>query len=141
MSDKRVERLKTLTTVDAPDLPEVVLTWLIRQQAQHANMQYARFLAGAKFTEQDVDDILTNAIDSHRHGGSDPMERLILGCTKDELRTVFQVTPAALLGLERADLRPSTPTTDRPAGLPQAERMARSLAHGLGGTANASYGA
>lgn len=74
----RVERLKKLAQVDIPGISDEVFTFLIRQQAQFANIQYARFLAGAKFTEQDVDDILTNSIDTHVHGGSDPMERLML---------------------------------------------------------------
>ncbi|MHB0869359.1 MAG: DUF6282 family protein, partial [Chloroflexota bacterium] len=76
--DDRVERLKTLAQVDIPGISEEIRTFLIRQQAQFANIQYARFLAGTKCTEQDVDDILTNSIDIHVHGGSDPMERLLL---------------------------------------------------------------
>jgi hypothetical protein len=76
--EERVERLKQLTTVDAPGVSDEVFTWLVRQQAQWTNIQYTRFLAGAKFTEQDVDDIITNHIDIHAHGGSDPFERLIL---------------------------------------------------------------
>ena len=78
VAEDRVERLKTLTNVDLPGVSDEIFTWLVRQQAQWANIQYARFLAGAKFTEQDVDDLLTNAIDTHTHGGSDPMERLLL---------------------------------------------------------------
>ena len=73
----RVDRLKKLTRPDA-EISDEVFTWLVRQQAQWANIQYTRFLAGAKFTEQDVDDILTNSLDIHVHGGSDPMERLLL---------------------------------------------------------------
>ncbi len=75
---ERVERLKQLTSVDAPGVTDEIFTWLVRQQAQWANIQYTRFLAGAKFTEQDVDELLANAIDCHAHGGSDPMERLLL---------------------------------------------------------------
>ncbi len=75
---ERVERLKQLTTIDEPGVSDEVVTWMVRQQAQWANIQYARFLAGARFTEQDVDELLTNAIDCHTHGGSDPMERLLL---------------------------------------------------------------
>src|SRR5574341_631115 len=78
VSDERVARLKRLTNVDAEGVTDEVLTWLVRQQATWANIQYARFLAGAKFTEQDVDELLANAIDTHCHGGSDPMERLLL---------------------------------------------------------------
>jgi hypothetical protein len=75
--DDRVERLKKLTRPDA-DVSDEIHTWLVRQQAQVTNIQYTRFLAGAKFTEQDVDDIMTNSMDIHVHGGSDPMERLLL---------------------------------------------------------------
>jgi hypothetical protein len=78
VSEERVQRLKTLTNVDAPGVTDEIVTWLVRQQAQWANIQYTRFLAGAKFTEQDVDELLVNAIDCHTHGGSDPMERLLL---------------------------------------------------------------
>lgn len=78
VSDERVNRLKQLTTVDAEGVTDEIATWLIRQQAEWANIQYTRFLAGAKFTEHDVDGLLANAIDCHTHGGSDPMERLLL---------------------------------------------------------------
>ena len=78
VSDERVERLKKLTSIDAEGVTDEVFTWLVRQQATWANIQYTRFLAGAKFTEQDVDELLVDAIDCHAHGGSDPMERLLL---------------------------------------------------------------
>ncbi|TAN26546.1 MAG: hypothetical protein EPN30_04205 [Actinomycetota bacterium] len=75
--DERVNRLKKLTHPD-DELSDEVETWVARKQVQWANIQYARFLAGAKYTEQDVDDVLTNSIDIHAHGGSDPFERLML---------------------------------------------------------------
>jgi hypothetical protein len=75
---ERVERLKKLTNVDIPGISDEVLEFLIRQQAQWVNIQYARFLTGINFTEADVDELLVNAIDCHAHGGSDPMERLML---------------------------------------------------------------
>lgn len=78
VSDERVARLKQLTTVDAEGVTDEIATWLIRQQAEYANIQYARFLAGAKFTEVDVDELLAHGIDCHTHGGSDPMERLLM---------------------------------------------------------------
>lgn len=77
VTEDRVDRLLKLTTPDA-EMSDEVRRWLVRQQAQWVNIQYTRFLAGAKFTEQDVDDILTNSVDIHVHGGSDPMERLLL---------------------------------------------------------------
>ena len=101
--DDRVERLKQLTRPDA-DVSDEVYTWLVRQQAQWVNIQYTRFLAGAKFTEQDVDDILTNSFDIHAHGGSDPFERILLeddvayDCTDAGMRAiVFKTwyTPSA----------------------------------------------
>ncbi|HUY74098.1 MAG TPA: DUF6282 family protein [Candidatus Dormibacteraeota bacterium] len=75
--DDRVERLKKLTRPDAA-VSDEVHSYLVRLQAQWTNIQYTRFLAGAKYTEQDVDEILTNSIDTHVHGGSDPFERLLL---------------------------------------------------------------
>jgi len=74
----RVERLKGLTRVDDPNVTPEVFDYLIRQQAQAVNIQYARFLAGVQFTEADVDELLVDAIDCHAHGGSDPFERLLL---------------------------------------------------------------
>ena len=88
--DERVNRLKKLTHPDE-ELSDEVETWVARKQVQWANIQYARFLAGAKYTEQDVDDISTNAIDIHAHGGSDPFERLLL---EDDL--AFDYTDAGM---------------------------------------------
>ena len=78
IDEDRVQRLKSILQVDAPDMTDEVFEWLIRQQVRWANIQYTRFLAGAKFTEQDVDDVLRGGVDVHVHGGSDPMERLLL---------------------------------------------------------------
>jgi hypothetical protein len=75
---ERVERLKQLCQVDDPNISEEVFEYLIRQQAQWVNIQYARFLSSVQFSEADVDELLVNAIDSHAHGGSDPFERLLL---------------------------------------------------------------
>jgi hypothetical protein len=78
VDEERVNRLKSILQVDAPDMTDEVFGWLIRQQVRWANIQYTRFLAGAKFTEHDVDDVLRGGVDTHVHGGSDPMERLML---------------------------------------------------------------
>jgi hypothetical protein len=77
VSQERVDRLKKLTNVDIPGISDEVFEFIVRQQAQWVNMQYARFLSGINFTEADVDELLMNAIDCHCHGGSDPMERLM----------------------------------------------------------------
>ena len=78
VSEERVTRLMNLTRPDIQDASEEVLRWLVRQQAQFVNIQYERFQAGIKFGEQDTDDVMHGAIDIHAHGGSDPIERLML---------------------------------------------------------------
>lgn len=78
VTQERVERLKRLTTVDDPGVSDEVLNYLLRKQAQFVNIQYARFLAGVKFTETDIDKLMRGAIDIHAHGGSEPFERLML---------------------------------------------------------------
>lgn len=75
----RVERLKKLTRLDIPeDTPEIVKDFILRQQIESVNIQYARFLAGIKVTKEDVEEVLEGAIDIHAHGGSEPFERLAL---------------------------------------------------------------
>lgn len=76
--EERVDRLKELVQFDIPGIDEEVERFLLKQQIQFVNIQYARFLAGVKFTEDDVDDLMENAIDCHAHGGSDPFNRLLL---------------------------------------------------------------
>jgi hypothetical protein len=78
VESERIERVKSLVRFDNPDLTEEVKHFLIGQQLQFVNIQYARFMAGVKFTQQDVKDLLNGAIDIHAHGGSDPFDRLLL---------------------------------------------------------------
>ena len=78
VTEERVDRLKELVQFDIPGIDEKVERFLLKQQIQFVNIQYARFLAGVKFTEDDVDDLMENAIDCHAHGGSDPFNRLLL---------------------------------------------------------------
>ena len=68
--EERIDRLKKLVTFDIPDMSEEVERFLIKQQIQSVNIQYARFLAGVNFTESDVDALMEDAIDCHAHGGS-----------------------------------------------------------------------
>jgi len=75
---ERVERLRSLTRFDQPDLTPEAEEYLLRKFAQEANIQYARFQAGIKFTEAEVDELLDGAIDIHAHGGSENFERLLL---------------------------------------------------------------
>jgi hypothetical protein len=78
VSPERVEKVKSLVRFDIPNLPEEVKNFLIKQQLQFVNIQYARFISGVKFTLQDVQEILEGAIDCHAHGGSDPIDRLLM---------------------------------------------------------------
>ena len=90
--EDRIERLKKLVTFDIPEMSEEVERFLIKQQIQFVNIQYARFLAGVKFTEADVDSLMENAVDCHAHGGSDPFNRLLL---EDEI--AFDYSKAKML--------------------------------------------
>ncbi|MFH1744204.1 MAG: DUF6282 family protein [bacterium] len=78
VSEERVDRLQKLVKFDIPGLSDEVSRFLIKQQIQVVNIQYARFLAGVKFSEADVDGLMHGAIDIHAHGGSEPFDRLLL---------------------------------------------------------------
>jgi len=78
VSEDRIERVKSLVRFDIPDRSEEVKNFLTSQQLRFVNIQYARFIAGVKFTQQDVNELLNGAIDCHAHGGSDPVDRLLL---------------------------------------------------------------
>ncbi|MBW1994912.1 MAG: hypothetical protein JRI77_10770, partial [Deltaproteobacteria bacterium] len=78
VDEDRIQRLRKLVKFDIPGINEEVERFLIRQQIQFVNIQYARFLAGVTFTESDVDALVRNAVDCHAHGGSDPFDRLML---------------------------------------------------------------
>lgn len=83
----RVERLMDVVTFDTDEpISDEVKRYLIKQQVKYVNIQYARFLAGIHFTQQDVDDLLEGSIDIHAHGGSEPFERI---CMEDEMLRDF----------------------------------------------------
>ncbi|MBI5441725.1 MAG: hypothetical protein HY900_11020 [Deltaproteobacteria bacterium] len=75
---ERLERVKSLVRFDIPGISEEVKDFLVSQQLEFVNIQYARFMAGVKFTQQDVLDLLRGVVDCHAHGGSDPFDRLLL---------------------------------------------------------------
>ena len=77
VSPERVDRLIEVTRPDV-EASDEVLRYLVEQSAQYVNIQYMRFQSGAKFSEADVDDLMAGAIDIHAHGGSDPIERIML---------------------------------------------------------------
>ena len=73
VAQDRIERVKHLIRFDIPDLSEEIKNFLISQQLQFVNIQYARFMAGVKHTQQDVQDLLEGGIDCHAHGGIGPL--------------------------------------------------------------------
>ena len=85
--EERVNRLMDIVTFDTDEpISDEVKRYLVKQQVKYVNIQYARFLAGIHFTQQDVDDLLAGSIDIHAHGGSEPFERI---CLEDEMLQDF----------------------------------------------------
>jgi hypothetical protein len=77
-SEERVERLKSLYTIDDPDAGPEVIDWLVRKEVRFLNVVYNQLLGGVRINEDEVDLLLRNSIDVHVHGGSDPFQRLQL---------------------------------------------------------------
>ena len=75
---ERVDRIKDDVVFDRGDISDEVKEFLLKEQIRFVNIQYARFLAGVHFTQEDVDELLTGSIDIHAHGGSEPFDRICL---------------------------------------------------------------
>jgi hypothetical protein len=75
---ERIERVKKLVHFDIGEASDEIQEFLLKQQLQFVNIQYARFFAGVRFTREDIDSLMHGAIDCHAHGGSDPFDRLLL---------------------------------------------------------------
>lgn len=95
VDDERMDRIRDLVVFDSEEeLSSEVKDYLLRQQLRYVNIQYARFLAGIHFTQEDVDSLLEGSIDIHAHGGSEPFERIQLeddilkDLTKAKMRAV-----------------------------------------------------
>lgn len=73
---ERVDRLRDSVVFDRGDISDEIKDFLLREQIRFVNIQYARFLAGVHFTQDDVDELLTGSIDIHAHGGSEPFDRI-----------------------------------------------------------------
>ncbi len=76
-SDERVARLRGLLQIDEPDMTPEIYDWLLRREARTISIMYNQILAGVQITEDQIDRLLINAVDTHVHGASDPMERLL----------------------------------------------------------------
>ncbi len=105
---ERVDRLKDLLVFDTDEpISDAVKEYLIRQQLKYVNIQYARFLAGIHFTQEEVDNLLQGSIDIHAHGGSEPFERICMeddmlkdfagaGCARQLLKLGIRLQPAGM---------------------------------------------
>ncbi|OGP89706.1 MAG: hypothetical protein A2156_00665 [Deltaproteobacteria bacterium RBG_16_48_10] len=71
----RVEELMELVEVDLPALHPEVKRHLLKQQVEMFNIEYGRYAAGTKITDELIEELMVDAIDTHAHGGSDPFER------------------------------------------------------------------
>lgn len=93
-SGERIGRLRRLYEIDEPDLTPEAEEYIIRREAARLSISYNQILARTPITETLVDDLLRNSIDTHAHGGSDPMERLLLeddlaiDCTQAGMRAI-----------------------------------------------------
>ena len=72
----RVDQLMKLVKVDLVGISDDVKRYLVKQQVEMFNLEQARFRT--KITNEMIDQLMENSIDTHVHGGSDPFERRLL---------------------------------------------------------------
>ena len=75
---ERVEELMKLVEIDLPDLSDEVKRHLLKQQVEMFNIEYGRYAAGTKITDEMIEKLMKDSIDTHVHGGSEPFERRLL---------------------------------------------------------------
>jgi hypothetical protein len=67
---------------------------LLKQQVEMFNIEYGRYAAGTKITNELIEDLMVDAIDTHAHGGSDPFERrqledeITIDATKAKMKAI-----------------------------------------------------
>lgn len=69
----RVDQLMKLVQVDLPGLSEEVKRHLVQQQLEMFHLEKAR--SPGRISDEIMDRLLKDSIDTHVHGGSDPFER------------------------------------------------------------------
>jgi hypothetical protein len=91
---ERVEELMKSVEIDLPDLSDDVKRHLLKQQVEMFNIEYGRYAAGTRITDDIVEGLMEDAIDTHVHGGSDPFERrqledeIAIDCTTAKMKAV-----------------------------------------------------
>ena len=91
---ERVDELMRWVKIDLPNLNDDVKRHLLKQQVELFNIEYGRYIAGTTITNELIDELMEDAIDTHIHGGSDPFERreledeIAIDCTKAKMKAV-----------------------------------------------------
>jgi hypothetical protein len=91
---ERIDELLKMVEIDIPGISDDVKRYLLKQQVELFNLEYGRYATKTKITEALVDELMTDAIDTHSHGGSDPFERrqledeIAIDCTKAKMKAI-----------------------------------------------------
>jgi hypothetical protein len=93
-SPERVEELMQLTEIDIPGVSDEVKRHLLKQQVEMFNLEYGLRSVGTKISDDLIDELMKDSIDTHVHGGSEPFERrqfedeIAIDCTKAGMKAV-----------------------------------------------------
>ena len=93
-SPQRVDELMKLVEIDLPDLHEETKRHLLKQQVEMSNLEFSKYAAGTKITDELVEELMEDSIDTHVHGGSDPFQRrqredeIAIDATKAKMKAV-----------------------------------------------------
>jgi hypothetical protein len=91
---ERVNDLMKKVEVDDTAVTEDVKRYLLKKQVEMFNLEYGRYAAGTKISDELINNLVKNSIDTHVHGGSDPFERrqledeIAIDCTKAKMKAV-----------------------------------------------------
>lgn len=72
---ERVDELMRWVKVGLPNLSDDVKRHLLKQQVEMFNIEYGRYMGGTEITNELIDALMEDAIDTHVYGGLDPFER------------------------------------------------------------------
>jgi hypothetical protein len=90
----RVEELLKTVPIDIPGASDEIKRFLIKQVIEMIQLEYGRYENKTKVSEELVDQLLVDAIDTHVHGASDPFERsqyeddLGIAATKAKMKAI-----------------------------------------------------
>ncbi len=91
---ERVEELMQMVEIDLPGISDDVKRHLLKQQVEISNLEYGIRGVGTKITDELVEGLMEDSIDTHVHGGSEPFERrqledeIAIDCTKAKMKAV-----------------------------------------------------